>query len=133
MSKSKEVSQLLKDISEYGSRLTHALTELSECTNGIVTAIQTYADTGVTPEKATAKEAPVAVQTQPAEKPSESKTYTKEQVRAALSGKSSENNGRYRAQVKALVKKYANGGSLTNVDPKDYAALIAETEGLKDA
>ena len=29
-----------------------------------------------------------------------------------------------------IVKEYGNGGSLTNVDAKDYAALVADVEAL---
>lgn len=39
-------------------------------------------------------------------------------------------NGKFKAAVKDIVKKYGNGGSLTNVDAKDYAALVADVEAL---
>ena len=32
-----------------------------------------------------------------------------------------------------LVKKYGNGGSLTDVDPKDYEALAVEVETIGNA
>ena len=52
---------------------------------------------------------------------------------AAPAKKANEAEGRFKADVKAIVQKYGNGGSLTNVDSKDYAALVTEVEGLTDA
>jgi hypothetical protein len=68
----------------------------------------------------------------PMEAPAE-KQYSKEEVRGILAKKANEAEGRFKADVKAIVQKYGNGGSLTNVDPKDYAALVTEVEGLTDA
>ena len=61
------------------------------------------------------------------------KQYSKEEVRGILAKKANEADGRFKANVKAIVQKYGNGGSLTNVDPKDYAALVTDVEGLIDA
>ena len=44
-----------------------------------------------------------------------------------------EAGGQFKAQVKAIVKKYADGGSLTNVPAESYSDLVKEVEGLKDA
>ena len=79
------------------------------------------------PEKKTKKQNPAS-----AEAPAE-KQYSKEEVRGILAKKANEAEGRFKADVKAIVQKYGNGGSLTNVDPKDYAALVKEVEGLTDA
>ena len=79
------------------------------------------------PEKKTKKQDPT-----PAEAPAE-KQYSKEEVRGILAKKANEADGRFKADVKAIVQKYGNGGSLTDVDAKDYAALVAEVEGLTDA
>ncbi len=59
-----------------------------------------------------------------------SPTYTKEDVRKLLAEKAAANDGEYRSDVKFLVKKYAKGGSLKDIDPADYAALVAEAEAL---
>ena len=61
------------------------------------------------------------------------KTYDKEEIRALLAAKAAESDGIYRAQVRDLVKKYGNGGSLTDVDPKNYADLAADTEAIGHA
>ena len=64
---------------------------------------------------------------------SSEKTLSKEDVRAILAAKATESDGAYRTQIKDLVKKYGNGGSLTDVDPKDYAALTAEAKAIGNA
>ena len=55
------------------------------------------------------------------------KAYTKEEVRAILADLSQ--NG-FRNEAKALVKKYSDGGSLTDIDPAKYPDLVAEAEAL---
>lgn len=61
------------------------------------------------------------------------KTYDKEEIRALLATKASEADGAYRAQVRDLVRRYGHGGSLTDVDPAEYAALAAEAEAIGHA
>ena len=63
----------------------------------------------------------------------EVRSYSKEEVRALLAAKAKEAGGQFKAQVKAIVKKYGNGGSLTDVPAESYPALVSEVEGLKDA
>ena len=62
--------------------------------------------------------------------PEPEKTYSKEEIRAMLAAKANEADGIYKADVRNLVRKYGNGGSLTDVDPKDYEALAAEVEAI---
>jgi hypothetical protein len=86
-------------------------------------------------------EAPAAIpekKSKPAKKEAKApepavKTYSKEDVRALLAAKANESGGQFKAQVKAIVKKYADGGSLTDVPAESYPALVKEVEGLKDA
>ena len=59
--------------------------------------------------------------------PPQLKTYTKEEVRSVLAGLAQ--NG-YREESKALVRRYADGGSLTDVPPERYADLIREAEEI---
>lgn len=77
--------------------------------------------------------APAADQEAAPSAPPPAKTYDKEEIRALLAAKAAESDGIYRAQVRDLVKKYGNGGSLTDVDPKDYADLAADTEAIGHA
>ena len=60
------------------------------------------------------------------EQKTQSRTYTKEEVRALLADLSQ--NG-FRNEAKELVRKYSNGGSLTDIDPAKYPELVAEAEG----
>lgn len=62
-----------------------------------------------------------------------SKTYTKEEVRGLLSAKANEADGKFKAVVKALVKKYGNGGTLKDVPAESYPDLVKELEEMKDA
>lgn len=61
------------------------------------------------------------------------KTYSKEEVRVLLAAKANEAGSQFKAQVKAIVKKYGNDGSLTDVPAESYLALMEEVVGLKDA
>ena len=80
-------------------------------------------------------------QRRPTKQTADSKLMSKQSFRSTateaalriLAKKANEAEGRFKADVKAIVQKYGNGGSLTNVDPKDYAALVTEVEGLTDA
>ena len=56
------------------------------------------------------------------------KAYTKEDVRSILAGLAQ--NG-YREESKALVRKYSNGGSLTDVPPENYVDLVYEAEEIR--
>ena len=56
------------------------------------------------------------------------RTYTKEEGRVILGQMSVEG---CRNQVRELVSKYSDGGSLTDIDPAKYPALIAEAAALR--
>ena len=86
------------------------------------------------PAKKTSKKQEAPAQApDPAPQPEPAKEYSKEDVRKILAAKANEAEGIYKAQVKALVQKYGNGGSLTDVKPEDYAALAQEAEGIGHA
>lgn len=69
--------------------------------------------------------------TTPAPEPEKPKvpTLTLEKVRAALAQKSRD---RYTEQIRSLLQKYGSD-KLSGIDPKDYAALMADAEGLEYA
>ena len=103
------------------------MSELSAMIDNLISCGETLAETGRALKEfysGTEEAAPA--------KP-EKKTKKKEEVRGILAKKANEADGRFKADVKAIVQKYGNGGSLTDVDAKDYAALVAEVEGLTDA
>ena len=117
------------------------MSELSAMIDNLISCAETLAETGralkefysgsdeepAKPEKKAKKADP-----SPKEETA-TKQYSKEDVRGILAKKANEADGRFKADVKAIVQKYGNGGSLTDVDAKDYAALVAEVEGLTDA
>ena len=53
-------------------------------------------------------------------------SYTLEEVRAVLSKKSAEGHG---AQIRELLGKYGHN-RLSDIDPNDYPALLADAEVL---
>ena len=119
MSKMSELSQVLDDLIACGEKMIQTANAIKECFSEEASAAE--------PEKK-AKAPKKEKAPEPAEK-----TYSKEDVRAILAAKANEAGGQFKAQVKAIVKKYADGGSLTDVPADSYPALVEEVEGLKDA
>lgn len=118
MSKMNELSALLDSLIECGQKLI-------EVGNGLKEYYTDAPKTVSTPEKH--DEATMA------EASEHAKTISFEEVRKVLAGKSSEEDGKYKAQVKALVTKYSETGNLKGVPEDKYAALIAEAEVIGDA
>lgn len=79
-----------------------------------------------------ANEKKKAEETTPESPAKAARQYSKEDVRGVLAKKANESGGRFKTQVKALVRKYGNGGSLTDVPAESYPALVEEAEGLTD-
>ncbi len=152
MSKMSELSMLLDDLIQCGEKLT-------ETGKALKAFYSSTDEPAATPEKTGKKQSAKAAQL-PEAKPQDNfpeaeaqvtapehpapaadqeatlapaKTYDKEEIRALLAAKAAESDGIYRAQVRDLVKKYGNGGSLTDVDPKNYADLAADTEAIGHA
>lgn len=116
------------------------MNELSMMIENLITCGETLAETGralkdfysradeATPvEKPKGKKAPAAEKKE--ELPADPQ-YSKEDVRGILAKKANEAEGRFKTEVKALVRKYGNGGSLTDVPAESYPALVKEVEGL---
>lgn len=131
------------------SEMSMLLDEVTSCCNALAAAASALKGFCMEASEKQTSETP---KSKPAEKPKESassvteeapaapdtmqaaaKEYSKEEVRALLSRKANEDGGSYKAQVRAIVKKYGNGGTLTDVDSADYAALVAEMEALGNA
>ena len=119
MSKMSELSQVLDDLISCGEKMIQTANAIKEC----FTADDAPAAEPEKKAKPAKKEA----------KAPEAKTYSKEDVRALLASKANEAGGQFKAQVKAIVKKYAEGGSLTDIPAESYPALVKEVEGLADA
>ena len=116
----------IDEVIENATKILSALSIIVECGNVIVNNLKAYrentliVDSVEPPKQIESKETPAVTE----------KKYTKEDVRAVLAAKSSADGGKYRNEVKALVKKYADGGSLTDVREEDYSLLLKEVEGL---
>ena len=102
------------------NELSNTINALIECGNGLIKAAEDLKAYFSSDEKAETPQADVPA----------SKEYTKEEVRAILSEKSVADDRKYKDAVKELVKKYADGGGFSQIDPKDYEALVKEVEAL---
>ena len=114
MSKMSELPQVLDDLISCGEQLIQTANAIKECFT------ETAESTEKPKKEAKASEPEVC-------------PYSKEEVRALLAAKAKEAGGQFKTQVKAIVKKYGNGGSLTDVPTESYPALVSEVEELKDA
>mgnify|MGYP001624552450 CR=1 FL=1 len=128
MSKMSELSQVLDDMIACGEGMIKAARTIQEI-------FSSTEEPSEKPKKQSSKDVqkqetanPVPAKEEPAVK-----QYSKEEVRGLLARKTKEDNGRFKDAVRALVQKYGNGGTFGNVDAKDYAALVAEVEGLNNA
>lgn len=124
MSKMSELSQVLDDLISCGEKMIQTANVIKEC----FTEEDKPSAPAAEPKKKAKpakEEAKVPANAEP--------SYSKEDVRALLAAKASEAGGQFKAQVKALVKKYGNGGSLTDVPEASYPTLVKEVEGLADA
>ena len=118
MSKMSELSQVLDELISCGEKLIKLAKAIREC---------------FTPDAAIEEPRPV-VEAKPAAKAEipVPPSYSKEDIRGMLAAKASEENGRYKSDVKAIVKKYGNGGTLTDIPAESYPELVKELEGLSD-
>lgn len=126
MSKMSELSMMLDDLIDCGAKLAETARALKEF-------YSSDEQEQPAPDKKTSGKKTSKKQESPAQTPDPAKEYSKEDVRRILAAKANEAEGIHKAQVKALVQKYGNGGSLTDVKPEDYAALAQEAEGIGHA
>ncbi len=147
MVKKKELSTILNDAADIVSAIRSAadtISDASKKTLEVISAVKALygvpdnpADAaGEKPEKAGTpkkEEAPTpeaAENARPEPRPEAhaEKTYTKADVRKFLAGVA----GKHRKEVKGLLKKYG-ADTLTQLDEKHYAAIMADAEELADA
>ena len=138
MGKMKELSTVLDEIVTCGETLVQGaekLRDMMEIIDGLAECGKTLISSGKAlkeyfsepAEEPVKKKAPAKKKQEP--EPEAEITITKEDVRKVLSEVS---QAGHRAEVIALLKKYG-AGNITNLDAKDYAAVIAEAEELKNA
>lgn len=123
MSKMSELSMMLDSLIDCGEKLTETAKALKAF----------YSGTETEDEKKTDEAKPKRPEKKKPPEPEQKPTLKKEDVRLLLSKKASEDDGRYKVQVKELVKKYANGGSLTDIPAEQYEALLQELEVVGNA
>lgn len=112
MGKMNELSMILNEMIAAGTNMVKAAQALNEfCSSEPET-------TAPNPEPAKQEE-PV-------------KVYSKEEVRMFLAEKANMDNGKNKTKIKALVSKYADGGTLKDVKAENYPALISELEALNE-
>lgn len=113
MSKMNELATMLDDLTEVGQRLVACGEELIKSAIRVKDCFTAGEDEPQSPETVSVQETAAA------------KTYTKEEIRAMLADLSQSG---FRDEAKALVKKYADGGSLTDIDPARYPELAEEAQ-----
>lgn len=141
MSKMKELATVLDELVTCGETLISTANSLRDIFSGDADTPDSPAPAGTTeneatrseatnkaaapPSKNTKKPASAKATSAPAKKPA-SMTYTKEQVRGILAAKSAQGHG---DEIRALLGKFG-AKQLKQVDPSDYAALVAEAETI---
>ena len=130
MSRMNELATALDELTEVGHRLVACGEDLIKAAARVKECFSDD-DEEAKPAKAPGKrrsaKAPEPEQEpEPAEPEAPAaRTYTKEEVRAMLADLSQSG---HRVEAKALVKKYADGGSLTDIDPARYPELVEEAQ-----
>lgn len=122
------------------------MSELSALLDNLISCGETLAETGRalkdfysnTEEPAPAarsrakEKKALATETESEAPKEEAPHYSKEDVRGILAAKVAEAGGRFKTEVRAIVRKYGSGGSLTDVPAENYPDLVKEVEGLTD-
>ena len=126
MSKMNELSMMIENLITCGETLAE--------TGRVLKDFYSRADEPAPVEKLKGKKTPAAEKKEEPNFVSKmaEPQYSKEDVRSILAKKANEAEGRFKTEVKALVRKYGNGGSLTDVPTESYPALVKEVEGLTD-
>ena len=135
MSKMNDLSTLLTELSQTGQQLMEAGRTLMLTASRIQDCFPVSEDNEPEPKPKGRKprKEPEPISSEPApEPPAETEPeapaapeYTKEEIRGMLSDLAG--NG-HRDEAKALVAKYANGGSFSDIDPAKYPELAEEVK-----
>jgi len=104
---------------------TSLIINMAENLRSLADSVQAIAETIASNESAEVVQ--LAATTPAKEAESVAKKITLEEVRAALGEKSQQG---FTAGVRALLEKYG-APKLSQIDPANYAALLADAEGLK--
>lgn len=117
---------VIDEVITCGEGILKAAQDLNTCGEGLILAAKKLRDifsTDNLPEpQATTLATPKALSVKDVH--SESKNYSKEDVRGILSSKSASGYGK---EIKALLKKYG-ADKLSTLNPDDYASVVSEAE-----
>ena len=118
MSKMSDLATVLDDLTQIGKAL-------ATCGEDLIRAAALVKDCFSKEETQQESVKPVATAEQKEPAAEKTKQPSKEEVRARLADLS---QASFRAEAKALVKKYGNGGSFSDIDPASYADLMEEAK-----
>ncbi len=126
MGKMNELSLLLDEMIEAGNKMVETAEAIKEYFSAAPTKPECK-------KPVKSKEPEPEPEPTPEPKPEAKPQHSKSDIRALLVEKSNAAEGKYKPQVKALVKKYADGGTFSDIKPESYEALAAELEVIGDA
>ena len=135
MSKMNDLSTLLTEVSQTGQQLMEAGRTLMLTASRMQDCFPASEDNEPKPKARKPRKEPDPISNEPAPDPSAvpapevpaEPEYTKEEIRGMLSDLAG--NG-HREEAKALVGRYANGGSFSDIDPARYPELAEEVKKI---
>ena len=122
MSKMSELALVIDEMITCGEGIIKATKELTDCGERLIQTAKKLKELFSTEVPQT----PKALETKCEAPVKEEKTYTKEEVRGILAGKSAKGYGK---EVKALLSKYG-ADKLSTLSPEHYVAVVADAEGI---
>lgn len=125
MSKMSELALVIDEMITCGEGIVKATKELATCGEQMIQSAKKLRELFST-ESLPEPKALAANEDLPAKEEVPVKTYSKEEVRGILAGKSAKGYGK---EVKALLSKYG-ADKLSTLNPEHYAAVVAEAEDI---
>lgn len=125
MSKMSELALIINEMITCGEGIVKATKELTACGERMIQSAKKLKEF-FSAENLPEPKAIVANEALPAKEEAPVKTYSKEEVRGILAGKSAKGYGK---EVKALLSKYG-ADKLSTLNPKHYSAVAAEAEDI---
>ena len=122
MSKMSELALVIDEMITCGEGIIKATKELTDCGERLIQIAKKLRELFSTETSQT----PKAIEEKKETPVKEEKTYSKEEVRGVLAGKSAKGYGK---EVQALLSKYG-ADKLSTLNPEHYAAVVADAEGI---
>lgn len=122
MSKMSELALVIDEMITCGEGIIKATKELTACGERLIQTAKKLRELFSTE----APQTPKALEKENEAPKKEEKTYSKEDVRGILAGKSAKGYGK---EVKALLSKYG-ADKLSTLSPEHYAAVVVDAEEI---